>query len=163
MSGDAQAEPRTTPAARARWLAGGLWSRSRKHEWSRRRYERQSRNLGRVAVSSAALAAAGGAVTVLSSEPWLGLISVVTGAAAAGVKAYEDHLGPREAMDAHARARRAFEVLHGRYKNFYELEAPALSDADALAAFKELEAQRQDRRPDRTFPNRRGCVQPPSS
>ncbi len=147
MSRDAQSEePQTAPAGRARWLAGGLWSRSRKHEWSRRRYERQSRNLGRIAVGSAAGAAAGGGLTVWLAEPWLGLISVVTGAAAAGVKAYEDHLGPREAKDAHARARRAFEVLHGRYKNFYELQAPTLSDADALATLMELEAQREELR-----------------
>jgi hypothetical protein len=35
-------------------------------------------------------------------------------------------------------------VRAGRYKNFYELEALTLSDADALAAFKKLEAQSEE-------------------
>ena len=42
--------------------------------------------------------------------------------------------------------RRAFEVLGGRYKNFYELQARTLSVADALATLVELEAQREELR-----------------
>lgn len=121
----------------------GASFRSEEHEFLRARWQRIAYLLGAFAFAGTSVAAAGLFTGADQGSTWA-IVGGTLAAAAAGLTGLNTFLKPQAEADAHEKAKGAFEVLRGDFRDFRDITLNSATSFDAgVSAFEGLKERRR--------------------